>query len=380
MYIRDSLLRPEEEVMFKLRSLFSSYGYRRYKMSKFEEYDLYAGNKDFLSGGGILSFTNADGRLMALKPDVTMSIIRNFDAAEGRVSRVYYNENVYRASRGADGYREIMQAGLECMGDIDDYNVCEVLTLAARSLYAVSADCLLDISHMGLVSGAMDELGIDPARQKRLLACIREKNAGEAEALCRAWEVGEAGRRMLHTLVTSYGRPDAVLQAVEPELKNDKMRRAAEELRRICATLARAGYERNIRLDFSVVNDMNYYSGVVFQGFVNGIPAGILSGGRYDHMMRRAGKDAGAIGFAVRLDLLQRLAAGGPAYDVDEVLLYEADADIDGVLAAVKKLSGPGERVLAARTAPEGLRYRRISKFDGTEVRRADVDDKHSPA
>lgn len=70
MYIRDSLLRPEEEVMFKLRSLFSAYGYRRYKMSKFEEYDLYAGNKDFLSGGGILSFTNADGRLMALKPDV----------------------------------------------------------------------------------------------------------------------------------------------------------------------------------------------------------------------------------------------------------------------------------------------------------------------
>ena len=52
---------------------------------------------------------------------------------------------------------------------------------------------------------------------------------------------------------------------------------------------------------------MNYYNGIVFKGFVQGVPVGVLSGGRYDRLMERVNKKAGAIGFAVYLDEVDRI-------------------------------------------------------------------------
>ena len=80
-------LKREERVLFQLRSLYQSYGYRPYKMSKFEEYDLYVRNKDFLVSDGIITFTDTDGRLMALKPDVTLSIIKNTRDTDNLLTR-----------------------------------------------------------------------------------------------------------------------------------------------------------------------------------------------------------------------------------------------------------------------------------------------------
>ena len=92
------VLSREEKVSFKLRALYGKYGYTQYKMSKFEEYDLYVKNKDFLVSDNVITFTDTDGKLMALKPDVTLSIIKNSkDLCDG-LTKVYYNENVYRVS------------------------------------------------------------------------------------------------------------------------------------------------------------------------------------------------------------------------------------------------------------------------------------------
>ncbi|MBR4845925.1 MAG: ATP phosphoribosyltransferase regulatory subunit, partial [Bacteroidaceae bacterium] len=101
--------RREEQAVFALRELYETYGYAPYKMSKFEEYDLYVRNKDFLISDGIITFTDTDGKLMALKPDVTLSIIKNSKDRPGCVRKVYYNENVYRVSEDAHCFKEIMQ-------------------------------------------------------------------------------------------------------------------------------------------------------------------------------------------------------------------------------------------------------------------------------
>ena len=101
----------------ELRSLYAGYGYRTYRMSRFEEYDLYAGSKDFLVSGNMITFTDTDGKLMALKPDVTLSIVRSIRDCS-KVSRICYDENVYRVSGSSGTVREIMQAGLECIGNL----------------------------------------------------------------------------------------------------------------------------------------------------------------------------------------------------------------------------------------------------------------------
>ncbi|MBQ6002159.1 MAG: ATP phosphoribosyltransferase regulatory subunit, partial [Synergistaceae bacterium] len=87
-----------------LRKLYSDNGYKLFRMSRFEEYDFYADKKDFLSSKSILTFTNPDGRLMALRPDVTLSLIKH--AGNGKY---YYNENVYRVPRTSSSFREISQ-------------------------------------------------------------------------------------------------------------------------------------------------------------------------------------------------------------------------------------------------------------------------------
>ena len=96
----DLVLKNEERVLFNLRALYQRYGYAQYKMSKFEEYDLYVRNKDFLVSDHMITFTDTNGKLMALKPDVTLSIIKNTQDVSDAVEKVYYNENVYRVSRG----------------------------------------------------------------------------------------------------------------------------------------------------------------------------------------------------------------------------------------------------------------------------------------
>lgn len=102
-------LRQTEKIMYALRSLYESYGYTQYRMGKFEEYDLYVKNKSFLLSDHIIAFTDTDGKLMALKPDVTLSIVKNSPEREDGVRRVYYNENVYRVPKGGFSYKEIMQ-------------------------------------------------------------------------------------------------------------------------------------------------------------------------------------------------------------------------------------------------------------------------------
>ena len=114
MGLDETVLKSEEHVMLELRALYKKYGYSQFKMSKFEEYDLYVRNKDFLVGDGVITFTDTDGKLLALKPDVTLSIIQNSKDMPGVTQKVYYNENVYRISGSTHTFKEIMQTGLEC--------------------------------------------------------------------------------------------------------------------------------------------------------------------------------------------------------------------------------------------------------------------------
>ena len=141
----EMILKGEERVAFALRSLYKKYGYLPYKMSKFEAYDLYVENKEFLVGDGVITFNDTNGKLLALKPDVTLSIIKN-DIDSGEKRKVYYNENVYRISGKTKQFKELMQIGLECIGDIGIYDVYETLYLAAESLATVSENFVLDIS------------------------------------------------------------------------------------------------------------------------------------------------------------------------------------------------------------------------------------------
>lgn len=352
------LLRKNEETAFRLRALYRSYGYQPYKMSKFEEYDLYVRNRSFLASDHILAFTDLDGKLMALKPDVTLSILKNGRDGPG-LQKVYYNENVYRTSPTASGCREIPQAGLECIGALDAYAEGEVLLLAAKSLEVISGEYLLDLSHLGFVAGLLEQMNADEEARRQLLRAMSEKNAPALAQLAAQRGLPAQGAEALCELALLYARPLEAMDRLRGMVQNRRMEKALEELEALCDLLESQGLAEGLRLDFSIVNDMNYYSGVIFRGFVPGLASGVLAGGRYDHMLHRMGRAGGAVGFAVYLDELERLAP--PARPgVDTLVLYDDTVSPRTLAALTGGITVRGGTVRAEREVPADLTYRQL--------------------
>ncbi|MBQ6818998.1 MAG: ATP phosphoribosyltransferase regulatory subunit [Clostridia bacterium] len=354
-----TILKNEEKVLFGLRNLFGSYGYSRFKMSKFEEYELYVRNKDFLVSDSVITFTDTNGRLMALKPDVTLSIVKNTKETDG-VQRLYYDENVYRVSDKTHAYKEILQAGLECIGDLDEYNLCEVLLLAAKSLELISDDCALNISHLGVTSALLERPELRPIRRE-LMTCIGEKNSHGIASLCAKRSVDTEITQKLQLLTETYGPADEVLPKLAAAFTDETAQSALAELKTVTAFLEQVGSVR-VWVDFSLVSNMNYYNGLVFRGFVKGVPTGVLSGGQYDNLMKRMHKNARAIGFAVYLDLLERMTEE-KEFDVDVLLTYTDATPIQTVLDKAAELTEQGNRVSVQKRIPEKLTYGRLMEL-----------------
>ena len=256
--IDERYLKSEEKVIYALRSLYGKYGYLPFKMSKFEEYELYVKNKDFLVSDSVITFNDTNGKLLALKPDVTLSIIKNVNESKGTKQKVYYSENVYRISGSTSAYKEIMQTGLECIGDLDLYDIFEVISLACASLEAISKSYVIEISHMGVIGTLVDSICKDGDFKSSVMDCIKQKNAHEIKKLCSAYEVGEDKALLLCDFVGFYGKPQAVLDKLYALNVSEEFLKAVNELATVISMLSDTEYKDAIRLDFSLVNDMNY--------------------------------------------------------------------------------------------------------------------------
>ena len=357
------VLRSDEQAVYKFRELYKKHGYSSYKVSRFEEYDLYARNKSFLVSENILTFTDTNGKLMALKPDVTLSIIKNISADDVSTHKLYYNENVYRTSAESHGFKEIMQTGLECIGNIDTFAESEVIMLAMKSLGHISDDYIMDISHMGVVEGLLDAADIQGADRSEMLRFVESKNITAIKKLCEALEVKSNIKESISVLTEVYLPLVEALEILEKIQINEKMRKAYEQLKSISDIMAVYDLSKKIYFDFSVVNDCNYYDGVIFKGFINGIPDSVLSGGRYDRLLTRMGKQAQAIGFAVYLDRLERFGVEESEYDVDVLIIYDKDTDIKLMIDAVNSFNQSGKTVRTAPCADRSIRYRRLLKI-----------------
>ena len=317
-------LQPKERASFALRALYEAAGCRKYHMGRFEEYGLYQANRSFLSSEQVITFTDLDGRLLALKPDVTLSIAKTAQPAPSETLCYYYHENVYRPSAESHTFKEISQMGLEMLGAVGEAQVQQAVCLAARSLDALGADWVLEVSHMGYLFGLFDALGVPDAARAKLLEKLREKNAHELRAAAGAAGLADAADTLCGVLDLS-GAYAETMEKAAALCKNDAMRAAVAELEALAVPLEKAGGV--IRLDMTLAGEMEYYNGLVFQGYLKALPRPLLKGGRYDLLMQKFTPGAGAIGFAVYLDELDRLSAPLPPVQknsTDRVMLNVA--------------------------------------------------------
>ena len=352
-------LTQEERIPLLLRGMYESYGFRRFRLSRFEPYDLYWQNRNFLLSEQVLTFTGADGRLLAMRPDVTVGIAKNIPA-ETASAKLYYLENVFRRRPGSREYSEISQIGLESIGRDDVYSEAEVVLLALESLELLGEDYLLGLGHMGLVGAALTDCGLEGESQEAALELLRQKNEGALTQLLTEQGSDADSMGLLLALTRLSGPPDQVLPQLSALPSSPAAIAARQRLEELCLLLAESGYGQRLRLDFSLVCDMDYYNGLVFRGFLRRLPTAVLSGGRYDKLMLRFHKPQAAIGFAIYWGEAARAFRQQEEYEADVLLLYNDGSQARQALAIGEKLRRQGLSVRCETQAPTGLQARQV--------------------
>lgn len=360
----NSILRNEEKAIYALRSLYSRYGYKPFKMSKFEEYEFYIQNKDFLVSDRIIAFNDTSGKLLALKPDVTLSIIKNGEDIQGFKQKVCYNENVYRVSENTHQFKEIMQTGVECIGDISLYDIYEMIVMAAESLNLISSDFVLEISHLGLLASLLNNVCENKAFQQSAMKYIAEKNPHDLSRVCDENSVDENLKNILLDFISIYGERNTVLEKLM-SLGEYVSKDTVNTLKTLSSMLDKLSFSGKIMFDFSAVSDMNYYNGIVFKGYISGISQSVLTGGQYDNLLYKMGRKAGAIGFAIYLDLLEDLPSEKKDFDIDVLLLCDDTTPNDILIDTVQQIISMGKTVSVQNADAGKIRYKELKDIRG---------------
>jgi ATP phosphoribosyltransferase regulatory subunit len=357
----------DEEYSIGLRRLFESFGYKKFKMRKFEKYELYLENKSFLRNGNIITVTDPKGRLLAIKPDVTLSIVKNV-RADILPEKFYYNESVYIADIEDGSIKESTQIGLEYIGNLDLRALAEILYLASESLSRVDSDYRIAISHMSFVSDILIDSGLEETERNQIVKLISEKNLHGIKALCGSLNVDEAITERICSLAFVCGELREEIKIAKRFVCGNASRAGYEELVALSEVIEEFGLSDKFILDFSLMNDMNYYNGLVFQGFIQGVPKNVLSGGRYDNLVRRFGVETSAAGFAVFTDVLDKFRYESEEFDYDIFLLYSNKCKAETVLKKELEFTNQGLRCIAFDCEPEGLKYKKkaVLSSDGS--------------
>lgn len=340
----------EEDIISSLTKLYKTRGFKRYKSVCFEEYSFYQDNKDFLIGKNVITFSDLCGRLMAMRPDVTLSLVRHAEIDDKSAEKYYYTEKVYRQAATGNDYKEICQTGVEVVGLVDDTVIAELTILICDTLSAVSGDYVLDISHMGFTEGLLNEF---PTQKHPLAELLRTKNLHDFYKLAQKEGYGEELVKAFNAAVSAVGNPENVLKLAESCVLNNQMSTAVNELKTLYASMKKFGYGDKINIDFSAVGNAEYYNGVIFNGYLKGVPHCVLTGGRYDKLLDKMGKSGGAIGFALYLGEIERYLTGDDD-DVDCLIIYDKLTK-DSAMDKAQRIISNGQSVRLSTAFPMGL-------------------------
>lgn len=338
-------LRRGQRAVLEIKSLFLSYGFSEYKLSGLEEYSLYAENQSFLAGKDVITF-NAGNKLMALRPDVTLSIIKN--ASVDGTNKLFYDEKVYRKNE-CGGFSEVSQIGAEVIGTVDLAAEAELTRLMLKTLALTGENYVLDLSHIGIIIALLDKLGFYGGDRTFALSCLRQKNAHDFLRFASQKEADSEISLAFARLMDIPPEPQKALLNLK-ELKRPEISRFIDELEQLVSLIN----SDRININFSADGDAEYYNGLIFKGYVEGAPRAVLSGGRYDKLLQKFGKYAQAIGFALYFGELSRFFDDLPS-SPDAVIIYN-DSNIAAALERAERARSVGFRALLTRAVPSGFK------------------------
>ncbi|SDA20922.1 ATP phosphoribosyltransferase regulatory subunit [Ruminococcus sp. YE71] len=291
----------------KLTALFRSFGYSEVVTPGMEFYELFHGTSRTFRQESLFKLTDAKNRLVILRPDNTVPIARLASTRlkdEDLPLRLYYDQLVFENHALLKGRsNEIMQAGIELIGGENtkraDY---EALCIAVDALSCWGKDFRLEIGHIGYFKELVRKLNIDSRTEEEIRLLINAKNYPALNDLLDGIADNEI-TDTLKKLPGLFGGED-VFEKAAALYTDEKIKSILDNVKVVYERLASLGYKDKIIVDLGIVRHTDYYTGIVFKGYLTGIGDSILKGGRYDGLLSEFGRECPAVGFGVNCDAI----------------------------------------------------------------------------
>ena len=339
--------RGRRQVRQALTGLFQGRGYGEVSTPEVEFYDLFLQSGSPLPQEAMLKIIDRSGRIMVMRPDCTTPIAR---VAATKLKtlplpqRLFYDQTVFRSGQEhKGGSSEIAQCGVELIGAAGWRADLEMVALAVDALGACGVqDYHVELGHVGFFRDLASRVDMPATVIEQMRLLIEGKNFAALNDLLEPY-AGQGACRALKRLSRLFGGAE-VLDEAEALAGGSAV---LVYLRQLYNALCKAGYGEHIRFDLGMVHQIDYYTGVVFRGYVEGAGDAVLSGGRYDNLAEAFGRAAPATGFAVDVDAVASCLPEVPAASLETLIHYGPD-DLGRALAAVDA-AAPGTVELSPR-------------------------------
>ena len=331
-------------VVLNIRKMYDSYGYKKISLPSFEEYELYNENRDFILGN-ILTIMNPSGNLLALRPDITLSVAKKISKEKTlKYDKIYYQENVYTTSKYV-GYKETEQLGIELIGKETLFLNFEIVNLALNSLNIMNKKNMLVLSHAGFISSIFEDIRMEHDMKEQIFEYINNKNRHDIEKLLENNKnISGEIKNLIYELPNLSGNIKDIIKKLSKYNLNSKITKILSELENLYNLIIKFHNKNKILFDFSIIKNLNYYNGIIMQGFIDKFPKAVLTGGRYDKLFEKFGVDTGAIGFAIFTNSLDNYYKNDDKKDFDILLLYD-NSDFEKLTEITDNLIKDGFRV-----------------------------------
>jgi ATP phosphoribosyltransferase regulatory subunit len=307
-YFFDDEVRLRRHVEQQAMQVFAGWSYDEIIVPMFDYHDLFARGMGAERAERTYRFTDRDGALLALRPEMTSLVARTVATRfvqRERPIRLCYSGEVFRYDEPTErAAREFHQLGIEQIGQPSPTADIEVLLIAAELLATIGLhEFRITLAHVDFFNGVANALEMDEAKRSQLRELIERRNSIALDQFLQANapNMTDERRQSFCQLTQIAGKAEALTKARET-LRNETSRTAIEQLAAIYDTLTALGLAEQFDIDFGDAGGLEYYTGLTFKVYVPGWGTEIGSGGRYDNLISNFGKAEPAVGFSFALD------------------------------------------------------------------------------
>ncbi|MCR2025744.1 ATP phosphoribosyltransferase regulatory subunit [Anaerotruncus colihominis] len=332
------------EAVGRLTAMFRARGYRQVITPAIEFYDVFGSSAAHFPQENMYKLTDTRGRLMVIRPDCTIPIARLVAtrlAASPMPLRLYYSENVYRVEHDLRGKRnEVFQTGVELIGSNALRSDLEIVELAASGLSDIGGERFrIELCHVGYFKALIDSLDAPDEIKEQIRLCIEQKNYSALGDLLEPFGTARAAQALRY-LPRLFGGEE-VFEKAYALFDENGAKESLDYLRSIYDYLRQLGLEGSVIVDLGLVNQIEYYTGIIFRGYFDGIGEPVLSGGRYDNLISDFGAALPAVGFAVNADLAAAVIEKQPPQTPD-ILVFSDEAHLPQAVNYIRSLTDNG--------------------------------------